>query len=236
MRIQELELRNGDRPQAGSLFIPEEPTGAAVLLMHGYESNRQGYAEYAQELTAKLGAICLTIDLPGHGDSGGDFKTLTMNEYGKDVQHAYKFLEKVHPVDKRRVGVMGASFSGFLAVTYLDEGPKSMLLRAPAIYPDGKLSIPRQSIDPVETRTFREGLDPQNPPRNLALQNIQHYNGEVTIVESSEDESIPASVMDTYTAMARRGIHKTIKGAGHSLRGEHRQEFKEILVDWAAEL
>ena len=221
--------------QAGTVATPDSPTGAAVLMMHGYKSNREGYEEYASAVATQLGVTCMTIDLLGHGESESvmDFRELTINDYMDEVVAAFDHLSQTGGVDPTRIGVLGASFSGYLAAMLLAErDPKKVLLRAPAIYDDREIRIPREQMNARKMNKFRCGLA-KAIPSNIALDAVAEFDGEVTVVESENDESILPCVIAAYAGVAQDGIHRIIKGAGHSLQGDHRAEFADIIVDWA---
>ena len=221
--------------QAGTLVTPDSPTGAAVLMMHGYKSNREGYEEYASAIATRLGVACMTIDLLGHGESKTtiDFNELMINDYMDDVVETFDHLSHLDGVDPTRIGVVGASFSGYLTAMLLAErDPKKVLLRAPALYDDREIGIPREQMNAGKMKKFRRGLA-KAIPSNIALNAVAEFEGEVTIVESENDESILPCVIAAYAGVAQDGIHRIIKGAGHSLQGSSRAEFADIVVGWA---
>lgn len=230
-------LSHTERGQSASLYLPNRASGAGVLFLHGYNSSKVGYLEYARALAKqRSGVAALAIDLAGHGSSGGDFNTLTPREYLDDVVGAYAYLENSGEVDPARIGVVGASYGGYLAALLAAEKkPKSLLLRAPAIYPDTMIDVARESVDKEEVEEFRTSLA-SSTPTNLAIDTIRDFDGIVTIVESENDESIQTSVIDTYVNVSKNGLHKIIPGAKHSLVGVEREVFKEMLLDWAADL
>ncbi|MEO0575037.1 MAG: alpha/beta fold hydrolase [Pseudomonadota bacterium] len=57
---------------------PQSPLGTVVVL-HGYGTNKELMAPYAA-LFADAGFNVLLVDLPGHGQSGGDFVTFGVRE------------------------------------------------------------------------------------------------------------------------------------------------------------
>lgn len=91
----------------------------AVLMCHGFAGNKSGryriYVSLAQEL-AKAGIASLRIDFRGSGDSEGDFSEMTVDTEVSDVLKSLEFL-KTHPnVDPKRIGLLGNSFGGAIAV------------------------------------------------------------------------------------------------------------------------
>lgn len=236
MKVQNLELQNTERKQAASLFTPENASGRGVLFLHGYQSSREGYAEYAQELGRRHRVESLTIDLPGHGESEGDFTTLTPRDYLNDVVGAYEYLGSRKNVDLGRIGVVGASYGGYLAALLATQkNPKSLLLRAPAIYPDGVIDQARESVDKEAIEEFRKNLT-TDTTGNLALDAIRNFDGRVTVVESGKDESIQPCVTETYINVSKDGIFRVLPNARHSLVGHERVVFNEMLVAWAGGL
>jgi dienelactone hydrolase len=237
MSTTEIALHTADREQHGTLFAPESVAVnlAAVLFLHGYESGRTGYAEYAQRLTQESGIVCLTMNLGGHGDSVGDLHSLTPRNHCKEVVGDFDFLAAQHNVDPSRIGVVGASYSGYLTAL-LTEGrnPKQILLRAPAIYDNPGLDISKKKMDPIAMQQFRLNLTAATP--NRALDALREYSGAVLVVESGQDELILPTVPRAYAGAAQGGVLKNMPAATHSLTGPARKIFSDMLVAWASVL
>lgn len=239
MKRVDQRLHGEERDLSATLLEADHPTGAAVLMMHGYKSDKQRYGEFADAVTSRLGATCLTIDLPGHGESEGNFSTLTLNDYIRDAGAAYDYLQSQPGIDPARIGIAGASYGGYLAAMVAAwRNPKSLLLRAPAIYENSQIYQARESLDKEQLEEFRQSLRRLSgrTSSNMALRAIADFPGEVTVVESENDESINPNVIHAYLSVARHGIHKVIRGAEHRLEGEHRETFKQMLVEWAGRL
>ncbi len=236
MKVQNLYLETGERKQSALLHVPDNASGAGVLFLHGYQSSKNGSAEYAEALAQRMGTTSMVIDLPGHGESEGDFNTLTPRDYLNDAVEAYSFLGNEKNVDLGRIGVVGASYGGYLAALLAAEkNPKRLLLRAPAIYPDTAIDEPRESVDKEALTEFRRSLA-FGVPFNAALDSIRNFDGRVVVVESENDESIQPSVIDAYMRASQNGLLRVIPGARHSLVGPEREMFKDVVIDWATNL
>jgi dipeptidyl aminopeptidase/acylaminoacyl peptidase len=100
----------------GTHFRPEAPAPKrpAILFLHGWASSQQGYLPRTEALSA-LGFVCLAFDLHGHGESGGERGTpAARRDFFNDALAAYDLLVGQDDVDVKRVGVVGASFGGYL--------------------------------------------------------------------------------------------------------------------------
>jgi dienelactone hydrolase len=88
--------------------------GAAIVLLHGHGGNRQSVASRAVEL-ARAGYGVLLFDLRAHGVSGGR-RFACGEEAINDVLAAVRFLGRQTNVGPGRVGIMGVSAGGALAL------------------------------------------------------------------------------------------------------------------------
>jgi len=223
--MQTTQLRAGDRHLAAAIFEPDRSaaSGAAVLFVHGMGSSQDGYWERARVCSQRLGAVCLTFDLSGHGRSDGVRSQLSPLDNLQDVATAYDALVAHPAVDASRVGACAASYGAYLSVLLAADRPMArLLLRAPALYDDRdlttKLGLRRRMSATVDAgRVF------------AALQGLQ---ADVLIVESGADEVIPHSVISTYLRHCPKAQHTVIPGAAHALAPQFHAAFLEIILDW----
>lgn len=153
-----------DLSVAGRVISTEAFRGdgsSAVLFLHGYLNSRTGYGDYARTIAEEAEATCLTIDLGGHGESFGDAEELTTPDHLEEAAEAFDFLASRAGVDATRIGVVGESYGGYLAVLLSARRPvKGMVLGAPAIYPDELMDYPRRDYDDELIAGYRRNLRP----------------------------------------------------------------------------
>lgn len=220
---------------AGTLFFPNKsPKNPALLFIHGWESNRGRYFERATQLS-KVGFIVLTFDLRGHGDSPGKIKRLPISKHLDDVLAAYDLLVSQKSVAPTKIGVIGASYGGYLASILTAKRPvKWLVLRAPAIYKDSHFQFPKAQLNEQEVKKYR--LAKIHPKTNLALKSLTQFKADVLIVESEHDTSVPHQTIQNYLQSlksAKSITHTIIKNADHSLtQPSWQKHFIKTLTSW----
>lgn len=91
-----------------------KPTGRAVLILHGWGDNSQGWQAFAAGLA---GQYCVyVVDLPGFGKSDAPAKPWGLDEYAAFVSH---FLKKI---DVKPYAIVAHSNGGAIAIRGLAEG------------------------------------------------------------------------------------------------------------------
>lgn len=204
-------------------------TTAGVLFLHGWESSQRGYLPRAEAVSEDCGAVCLAFDLSGHGENAAaPADSFSPSQHLEEAIVAYDALAAHDGVDPSRIGVCGASYGGYLAALLTGQRPvASLLVRAPALYPDAAFDVP-----PVQRKTELVANADALPLRNLA-----EFSGPVLVVESEHDEVIPHEVVEAYVR-SRAGIrHETIPGAAHAMsEPSWNREYLALILEWARAL
>lgn len=113
----------------------------AVIICPGFGGNKSGkfriFVSLAQEL-AKRGIAVLRFDYRGSGDSEGESGEITIEGKLKDTLLCLDFLAKDDQIDSKRIGLLGRSLGGAIAVLAARQHSqvKSLALWAPVFKSD----------------------------------------------------------------------------------------------------
>lgn len=103
----------------GTLVFPDSTQELlpAIVMLHGAE--RATRDRFIYRITGNLflerGLAVLTYDKRGAGESGGDYESTTYEQLIQDAVAAIAYLRTRSDIDPDRIGIYGASESGWLA-------------------------------------------------------------------------------------------------------------------------
>jgi pimeloyl-ACP methyl ester carboxylesterase len=209
-----------------------------VLFVHGWDSDRDQYLARAREVAA-LGCVCLTFDLRGHAATGDQRDTITREDNLRDVVAAYDVLARHPAVDPSAIAVVGSSYGGYLAAALTGVRPvRCLALRVPALYKDEDWALPKSELRDNGLDAFRQR--PVGPEENRALGACAAFEGDVLLVRSERDDTVPPPVTTNYMAAFRKVrslTYRVIAGADHGLSEERwQQAYTSLLLTWATEM
>lgn len=221
----------------GKLIMPDELAvpRAAILFVHGWGSSQRRDIGKAKKLS-HLACVSLTFNLRGHARTRRLIDTVTRAQNLRDLVAAYDVLVAEAEVPSDRIGVVGSSYGGYMAVLLTDERKVQWLaLRAPALYKDDDFDRPKKQLNlDADLPAYRKRR--LEPNENRALRSASRFEGAVLLVESQTDDIIPAQVIDNYErafVAARSVSHKTLAHADHGLSRESwRTAYAKLLVEW----
>jgi pimeloyl-ACP methyl ester carboxylesterase len=223
---------------AGTLVAPRTMV-PAVLFVHGWGGSQEQYLARAREIAA-LGCICLTFDLRGHARTQPQHDTVSRADNLKDVLAAYDELITHPAVDASAVAVVGSSYGGYLAAILTGLRPvKWLALRVPALYKDAGWTMPKVELhkDPDLYAYRRRRVRPQD---NRALKACDAFQGDVLVIESEHDDTVPHQTIENYRDAckhARSLTYRVINGADHGLSDKTSQRaYTALLVNWLTEM
>jgi hypothetical protein len=237
-RAEVIDIPVEDELIAGTLVTPGTLV-PGVLFVHGWGGSQQQYLTRAREV-ASLGCICLTFDLRGHERTNGRRESVSREDNLEDAIAAYDVLVHQPGVDLSSIAVVGSSYGGYLAAILSSLRPVRWLaIRAPALYKDSDWDLPKGQLRKhQDLDAYR--LKPVRPDESVALKACGGFTGDVLLVESENDKTIPHQVVLNYRdacASAHSLSYRVIKGADHSLSDPRwQQAATSILVSWFTEM
>ena len=108
---------NEDIRLVGELYFPTNPgPHPTVIFTHGSGGAGRDNSRYQLEATyfAEQGIASLVFDKRGYGESGGDWRTATFEDLASDAVAAVDYLKSRNDIDVSRLGLRGASQSGWI--------------------------------------------------------------------------------------------------------------------------
>ena len=227
---------NGER-LPGTLVSPG-PLVPGVLFLQGWGSTQEQYLVRAREIAA-LGCVCLTFEPRGVAKDDPRHETVTREENLRDVLAAYDTVAGRPEVDPAAVAVVGSSYGAYLAAILSSLRPVRWLaLRVPALYKDEDWSVPKARLDREALAAYRR--EPIAAEDNRALGACAAFRGDVLVVQSERDDTIPPPMIANYRAAfeaAHSLTYRMIAGADHGLSEESwQQAYTSLLVNWAREM
>lgn len=131
----------------------------AVMVLHGFGSNKDsGTSKTVAELFALLGYIALRFDMRGCGESEGEFGRVICLEQVEDTRSALSFLAQHPSVDPARIGVIGSSFGGAVAIYTGGVDPRVAAVISNGGWGDGERKFRGQHKSPQEWARFTNML------------------------------------------------------------------------------
>src|SRR3954462_5530944 len=84
-----------------------------VLFVQGWGSGQEQYLPRARQIAA-LGCLCLTLEPRGVARDHPEHETITREDNLRDLLAAYDLLVARRGVDVSAIGIVGASYGGYL--------------------------------------------------------------------------------------------------------------------------
>jgi pimeloyl-ACP methyl ester carboxylesterase len=108
---------NEDIRLVGELYLPTNPgPHPTVIFTHGSGGAGRDNSRYQLEATyfAEQGIASLVFDKRGYGESGGDWRVASFEDLASDAVAAVDYLKSRNDIDVSRLGLRGASQSGWI--------------------------------------------------------------------------------------------------------------------------
>lgn len=237
MRTVDTPINVGSTELSGCVFEPNAGW-PGILFVHGW-SGSQDRDQKRSRAISRLGSICMTFDMRGHGRTERERERVSRADNLADICAAYDVLAAHPAVEKESIAVVGSSYGAYLATFLTVLRPVRWLgMRVPALYPDAGWEKPKVDLGRLEMQNYRSRR--VQAANNRALRNCLEFEGDVLVVESEHDEYVPRATVASYLASfgtARSLTHRIITGADHGLSTpQSRRSYDELLMRWIREM
>jgi alpha-beta hydrolase superfamily lysophospholipase len=210
------------------LWLPgEAPPWPGIVVVHGAGSRKENHADFARLATAN-GWAALTFDLPGHGESDGEFSGSAID----DVIAMADLLSAQPGVDAGRVVMRGSSLGGFLAIRAA-AGTRE-IAGVIAICPASENHLARgvregrfemRIGDPVDLQAWLAAQDIGEAVERIAGRPLMlmHAEGDTRIPSEHSEELYERAGEPRKLVIAPGGAHTTV---------QHDPELQSMALRW----
>jgi uncharacterized protein len=216
---------------------PESGMRAAILFIPGWDPgnfDEMAFDAVAEYCADRRKCVAMVMTYRGQG-SEGNSQELTRADFLEDILASYDYLAGLPGVDQKNIFAVGESFGGHMASILTTKRPVAKLvLRAPSDFPsDGFADEPHIHKAGGATRAWKSL--PHKPQDSFALAAVSRFPGDILIVASQNDETIPIQTTLNYREAAGVTPRTTFASidAGHVLlRRREIEAFRDILYKW----
>jgi hypothetical protein len=115
-----ITFKSGDLTLSGVLHTPDSGDGGklpAIMVLHGFGSNKNATNVLGPvKLFNEWGYAAFRFDMPGCGDSDGEFGRVICHEQVEATRAALTYLQTRSEIDPNLIGVVGSSFGAAVAI------------------------------------------------------------------------------------------------------------------------
>lgn len=198
MKVELVTFYSEGQRLFGNLHLPYNKA-PCVITLHGLESSKDSYKWPIMATTlCEAGYACLRFSFRGCGEgverSEGNFEDVSLTARIKDYKSALQFLEDTNKINMSKLGVIGSSFGGMVAIAAQDKRIKAMVtMGTPYKIPRyEKPQIPREVGEYYilpSGRKFKKNFY-EDLKRYDLLQSIRNAPP-ILILQGSSDEIVP---------------------------------------------
>ncbi|HEX3935893.1 MAG TPA: alpha/beta fold hydrolase [Xanthobacteraceae bacterium] len=164
MKEQVVSFQSAGLRLHGALGVPDglrpSERRAAFVVLHGFGSNSDS-ANVLQptQVLSDFGYVTLRFDMRGCGKSEGEFGRVICLEQVEDLGNALEFISRHPTVDPDRIGVIGSSFGGAVAIYAGGTNPRIAAVISNGGWGDGERKFRGQHRTPEAWAKFTAMLE-----------------------------------------------------------------------------
>ena len=220
----------------GNLHLPYEKA-PCIITLHGLESSKDsGKWPVIAARLYDAGYACLRFNFRGCSGgaekSEGEFEDVSLTGRIRDYKGALQYLKETDRVDMRRLGVIGSSFGGLVAIAAQDKRIKAMVI----------LSTPYTMLQPQKEADGYYELPSGRRIKQGFFEDLRTYDvlqairsaPPILILHGSSDEVVPLEhARRLYEAAPEPKRLEIVGGADHVFsRRDHLSNVIELSLEW----
>ncbi|MGH7032981.1 MAG: alpha/beta hydrolase [Stellaceae bacterium] len=187
----------------GVLHVPEgaiEPR-PAIILCHGFGGSCRGagHPELAQALQ-RAGYVVLRFDFRGCGQSEGARGSVICLEEVCDLRHAVDFLETRPEIDRERIGVIGASLGGSVAIDAAAKDKRLKFCAANGAIGKGERRFRFQYRDEAAWQAFLKRIEEAKRVKAETGRSAMLDRFDIVFIPESNRAGLPPGAVMAFTA------------------------------------
>ncbi|MBU1307241.1 MAG: S9 family peptidase [Alphaproteobacteria bacterium] len=238
----DITIMNGERAIPATVVVPDgDGPFPAVVMNHGHGGGRQeggGFERLATAL-AKAGIVTIRMDFAGTGDSKAPWTDQSLSSMISDSNASLAELLANYPVDPDRLGILGYSMGGRIALTIAqapDSPYKAVGLLAPSANPGKGLLLLLAGSEAEADRLYAEAKSDKGyadyttqygQKQQLSLkwfdellassplEGIGAYQGPMLVVHGDKDATIPPAENEAVVAAYPKASIVLVPEADH---------------------
>ena len=224
MEIESVSFYVEGKRLYGNLHLPTSENPPCIIALHGLESSKDdGKWPILASRFCEAGFACLRFSFRGCGEgtekSEGDFEDTSLTDRIKDYEAALRFLGGTGKVDVGRLGIMGSSFGGMVAIAAQNKKIKAMVTLATPY------TLPRPIKPPLKIEEGYYVLPSGRRLKEKFFADLQKYDllhaikdaPPTLIIHGSKDELVPVEhAYRLYENAKQPKELEIIEGANHT--------------------
>jgi hypothetical protein len=187
----------------GVLHVPDGAKEArpAIILCHGFGGSCRGagHPELARALEG-AGYVVLRFDFRGCGQSDGEKGSVICLEEVADLRHAITFLETQASIAPDRIGVIGASLGGSVAMSVAAIDKRVKVCAANGAIGKGERRFRSQYRDPSQWQAFLKRLEDAKRIKAESGRSVMLNRFDIVHIPESNRAGLPPGAVMEFTA------------------------------------
>jgi uncharacterized protein len=181
--------------------LPPSDRRAAFLVLHGFGSNCESQSVIQPtRVLSEFGYATLRFDMRGCGKSEGEFGRVICLEQVEDLGNALDFLARHPAVDPDRIGVIGSSFGGAVAVYAGGTNPRVAAVISNGGWGHGERKFRGQHPTPEAWAKFTKMLEEGRAHRARTGQSLMVPRGDIVPIPAHVRENLDRKSVQMLSA------------------------------------